>query len=102
MESSKHVRMSLPYTIGVLTMERKVVQFRHVSRGSVGMTRIWETSCRIPQLIEERMDHGVNCRQPLGRGVLQQLGDEIDRIGICLPEHLEFCKLDSVSSSGPL
>ena len=79
-------------------MKREVVEFRHVPRGSIGMARIWETSRRIPQLIEERMDHSINCRQSLGWSILQELRDQIDRIRIGLPEHLEFCELDSVSN----
>jgi hypothetical protein len=93
MESSSHVRKCIIVELHVLTMERKVVEFWHIPRGAVGVTRVWQTSAWVPQLIEEGVNHGVDGRQPLSRGVFQQLGDQIDRIRIGLPEHLCMRKL---------
>jgi hypothetical protein len=76
-------------------MKGEVVKFWHIPRGAVGVTRVRQTSAWVPQLIEEGVDHGINGRQPLSRRVFQQLGDQIDRIRIGLPEHLYMRKLGS-------
>ena len=52
------------------------------------MTRIGQAGGGIPQLVEEGMHHSIDGRKPLGRGVLQEFRDEVDRIRVGLPEHL--------------
>jgi hypothetical protein len=74
-----------------LTMVGKVVQLRHVSSGSVRVTRVWQAGARIPQLIEERVNHSVDGRQTLCWRVFEQFRDQIDRIRIGLSEHLSLC-----------
>jgi hypothetical protein len=72
---------------------REIVEFRHIPRGSIRVTRVWQTSAWVPQLIEEGMYHGIDGRQPLSRSVFKQFRDEIDRVRISLPEHLQTRKL---------
>ena len=66
----------------------KVVQLRQITSRSVGVTRVWQACAWIPQLIEEGVYHGINSGKTLGRRVLEQFGDQIDRVGISLSEHL--------------
>jgi hypothetical protein len=70
------------------TVVSKVVQLRQITSRSVGVTRVWQACAWIPQLIEEGVYHGINSGKTLGRRVLEQFGDQIDRVGISLSEHL--------------
>jgi hypothetical protein len=74
----------------MLTVMGKVVQLRQIASRSVGVTRVWQAGAWIPQLIEEGVYHSINSRKTLCWRVLEQLGDQIDRIGISLSEHLVY------------
>ena len=57
--------------------------------------RVRQLRAWVPQLVEERMDHGVDSAESLGRGVLEELGNEIDCVRIGLAENLiERVRLD--------
>ena len=76
-------------------MVGEVVELGEVSQSSVGMTRVWKAGAGVSQFIEEGVHHGVNGGQTLGRSVFQQLGDQVNCVGICLAEHLaEWVRLD--------
>ena len=80
---------------GVLTMASEVEQCREFLQLPSLVSRVRQLRVWVPQLVEERMDHGVDSAQPLGRSVLKELGDEIYRIRICLAENLiERVRLD--------
>lgn len=53
----------------------EIEEGRKILGTSIGMTRVGQARSRIPNLIKEGVDHGVNGRQALSRGVLEQLGD---------------------------
>lgn len=55
---------------------------------SGAMPRVGQFRGRIAQFVEEWVHHGINGSLSLGRGVLQQLSNKINRIGIGLAEHL--------------
>lgn len=74
-------------------MKSEVEQRGKMTSSSVRMARIGQHGARLPQLIEELVDHGIDCRKSLGGRVLEQLLDQLDCIGISLPEHLRSCKL---------
>ena len=69
-------------------MVGKVVQLRQIASRSIGVTRVWQTCGWIPQLIEKGVYHGIDRRKTLCGRVLEQFGDQIDRVGISLSEHL--------------
>lgn len=69
-------------------MVSEVVQLRHITSGSVGVTRVWETRVRVPQLVKEGVYHRIDSRKTLSWRVLEEFGDQIDRVGISLSEHL--------------
>ena len=62
-----------------LTVTRKIEQLRKVLGNASSMARVWETTVGLTKFIEERMNHRVDRRKALGRGVLEQERDEIDR-----------------------
>lgn len=41
-------------------MVSEVVQLRHITSGSVGVTRVWEARVRVPQLVKEGVYHGID------------------------------------------
>ncbi len=61
---------------------RKILQLIGLMPG-VGQLRVGVT-----ELVKERVNHGVDGAKPLRWGVLEQSGDEVNRIGIRLSEHL--------------
>lgn len=62
---------------------------------SVGVARIRELRAWVTELIEEGMNHGVHSRKSLRWGILEEAGDEVDRICIGLSEDLvEGVRLD--------
>lgn len=67
---------------------REIEKSGQVFSAAVGMTRVRQSCARVPQLVEEGVDHGFNRGQALRRSVLEQLGDEIDRVGLGFAEHL--------------
>jgi hypothetical protein len=52
------------------------------------MTRVWQAGARIPQLIKEWVDHGIDGRKTLCGRIFEQFRDQIDRIRVSLPKHL--------------
>ena len=50
--------------------------------------RVLEAGVGVPQFIEERMSHGLDGGQTLGRSVLQQSSNQIDRLVRSLAENL--------------
>lgn len=59
------------------------------------MPRIREHGVLVAELVEEGVDHRIDRSQTLRRRVLEQLGDEINRIRVGLAEHLaEGVRLD--------
>lgn len=75
-------------TLLILTMVGECEQLGKVLAGSSRVTRVGESRVWVPQLIEEGVHHGVNGGQSLSGSVLEQLGDQVDRIRICLTENL--------------
>lgn len=74
-------------------MMRKVIEPRQLARGRGRMAgvrgaRVLEASVGIPQLVEERMGHGLDGGQALGRSVFQQGSDQIDRFVRSFAENL--------------
>lgn len=69
-------------------MVRKVEEIWQILVRSVGVARVRQLRGWIPELVEEWMHHGVNCRQALCRRVLEQLRNQVDRIWVGLTEHL--------------
>ena len=74
-------------------MVRKVVQFGHVPVSTVRVTRIRQAGIWVPQFVEEGVHHCVDSGQTLGRRVLEEFRDQIDCVGIGLPEHLMLSAL---------
>jgi hypothetical protein len=60
MESSGHVRICSRIEVSLRTMMREVVKLRHIPVCTVGVTRVWQTRSRVPQLVEEGVHHGVD------------------------------------------
>lgn len=73
-------------------MTREVKKLGHVLGSPGGVARVREATLRLTKLVEERMDHGIDGRKTLGRGVLQQQRDQIDCVGAGLAEHLDACQ----------
>ena len=68
----------------------EVVEGWQVPYSAVGVTRVRQTCVGVSQLIEEGVNHGVNSGQSLRWCVLQQFGDQVDRIRISFTEHLRY------------
>lgn len=50
------------------------------------MTRVGESGARIAQLVEEGVDHGIDGREPLGGGILEEARDQLDGVLVGLAE----------------
>lgn len=73
----------------------KVEQWGERLQLATSVAGIGEHGVLVTDLIEEGMNHGINRSQALGRRVLEQLGDQINRISVGLAEHLaERVRLD--------
>jgi len=55
---------------------------------TVCVARIGQPCVGVTQLVEEWMNHCIDGRQSLCRCVLEELGDQIDGIWLCLAEDL--------------
>ena len=73
-------------------MVREVEESWQILVRSVGVARVRQLRGWVPQLVEEWMHHGVNCRQALRRRVFEQLRNQVDRIWVGLTEHLQHCQ----------
>lgn len=60
----------------------------HILGRTVRVARIRQLDIRVPQLIEEWVDHRLNSGKTLSRCVLEQFRDEVDCVGISLAEDL--------------
>lgn len=69
-------------------MAREVEELWHLLGSTSGMTRVRETTIRGTELIEERVNHGVDGGKTLSRSVLKKRGDQIDSILGGFPEYL--------------
>lgn len=56
------------------------------------MTGVGKSRVRIPQLVEEFVCHGIDGGQPRSWGVLQQLGNQINRASVRFAEYLWQCQ----------
>lgn len=89
-----------PVWQGILTVMGEGVELWHVLGRSVGVTRVGEAGIWIPQFIEEGVDHGINGRKTLRRGVFEQLRDQIDCLRIRLPKDLGLGLVSETKSEG--
>ena len=62
------------------------------------MTGILQPSVRIAQLIKERVSHGFDGRQSLGRRVFEKFGDKVDGVVVGLSKHLIDVRQGGVST----
>lgn len=74
------------------TMVVEVVEGRQIPHSAIGVTGVRQTCAGIPQLIKEGVHHGVNGRKSLRRCVLEQLGDQVNGVGVGFAEDLQDCK----------
>src|SRR5690242_4155109 len=70
----------------------EVVEGRQIPHSAIRAPGVGQTCAGIPQLIEEGMHHSVNGRTSLRRCVLEQLGDQVDGVGVGFAEDLQDCK----------
>ena len=92
-EQLRALRTSQQETISTLqagpTMMREVEQLRHFLAATSGMSRIWESTIRSTKLVEERVNHGLDGGETLGRGVLQESRDQLNCIWSRFAEDLD-------------
>lgn len=69
-------------------MVREFKEVRQLLHGAVGVTGIREPGVRVPELIKEGVNHGLDCGKPLRGRVLEQLGNQVNGVGISLTENL--------------
>ena len=72
----------------MLTMAREVEENWKILESTSWVARIWELGGWITELVEEWVNHGVGRRQSLSWRILKQARDKIDRVRVCLSEHL--------------
>lgn len=76
-------------------MSRKIKKLGKILEGTGLVPGVWEFGIGVPELVEEGLDHRIDGTQPLRRRVLEESGDQVDSISICLAEHLtERMRLD--------
>lgn len=68
---------------------REVEQIRQVAGRVVRVTRVWQASVGVAQLIEERMNHCLDSPQSLCWGILEERRDKINGLMRCPSENLE-------------
>lgn len=69
-------------------MTSKVKQRREILELSGLVPRIGELGAGVPELVEERVHHGIDCPEALRRCVLEQLGNKVNSVAVSLAEHL--------------
>lgn len=74
-------------------MVGKFEEIGHILRCTVGVAGVRQLDVRISELIEEWVNHCLNCGKTLGRRVLEQFRDQVDRIRISLPKDLQIVSL---------
>jgi len=58
----------------------EIEKTRQVLGTAIRMAGVGEAAVRITELVKERVDHGIDGRETLSRGVLEQRGDQIDSL----------------------
>ncbi len=71
-------------------MSGEVEEGGKILQRPIGVARIGQLGVRIPQLIKERMAHGLDRRETLSRGILEETGDEVDGIWRSFAEDLSY------------
>lgn len=99
MESSStgqlHERSVRVIIVFILTVSREVEQVGQITKLASSVSRIGELGGWVSQLVEEGVNHGINGGLSLSGGVLEQAGNKVDGVGICLAEDLvEGVRLD--------
>lgn len=74
-------------------MNGKVEESREVPGASVRVAGVRQSRARVPQLVEERVNHRIDGGESLSRRVLKQARDQVNGIWIRLPKNLVVCKL---------
>lgn len=78
-----------------LTMTSEVEQDWEILERTTWVTRIWELSRWVAELVEEWVHHGISSGKTLGWRVFEQAGDEVNGIRVCLAEDfVEWVWLD--------
>ena len=72
-------------------MQGKVKERGEVPESTILVSRIGKFCAWIPQFIKEWVNHSIYGRQALCRGILEEFGDEVDGVGLCLSENLQHC-----------
>ena len=70
-------------------MTREVEQLWHLLGTTRSMARIGESTIRSSKLVEKRMNHGLDGREALSRGVLEKSGYQLYGIWGRFAEHLD-------------
>jgi hypothetical protein len=65
----------------------------HILRCAIGVAGVRQLEVRISELIEEWVNHGLNCGKTLSRRVLEQFRDQVDRVRVSLPKDLRIVSL---------
>lgn len=71
------------------TVTREVEQFWHLFSTTSGMPRVGESTIRSTKLVEEWVNHGLDGRETLSRGVLEKSRDQLNRIWGRFAEYLD-------------
>ena len=58
----------------------EIEKTRQVLGTAIRMAGVGEAAVRITELVKEGVDHGIDGRETLSRGVLEQRGDQIDSL----------------------
>lgn len=67
-------------------MTSKVEQGGEFAELAAAVSRVRKLGVGVAKLIEEGVNHGINCRLSLGWGVLKQSSDKVDSVGVGLSE----------------
>jgi hypothetical protein len=74
---------------GPQTVPREIKQVRQFPRRPCRVTRIRQAGTRIPQLVEEGLNHGINGRKSLCRRVLEKGRNEVNGVVRRFAKHLD-------------
>ena len=72
----------------MLTVAGKVEEIRQFAQLAGTVARVWKLGAGVTKFVEEGVDHSIDGRLPLGRGVLEQASNQVDGVGVCLTEDL--------------
>jgi hypothetical protein len=68
------------------TMTSEVEESREFTELASSVSRVGKLSVGVTKLVEEGVNHGINCRLSLGGGVLEQASNEVNSVGVRLSE----------------